>query len=87
MPTSKRVMPWRTLSIAQGNAIQVGGLLATAALAKYAGQPEIDANVVELVAAGERRAEPILSQAGYAADSRSIRTAGSGRPSQRPRKR
>ena len=43
MPTSKRVTPWRTLSIAQGNAIQVGGLLATAALAWYAGRKGVRA--------------------------------------------
>jgi hypothetical protein len=39
MPTrKKRVAPWRTLSIAQGNAIQIGGLLGAAALAWYAGR-------------------------------------------------
>src|SRR5215212_7350839 len=27
MPTPKRVMPWLTLSVAQGNAVQIGGLL------------------------------------------------------------
>ena len=41
------------------------------ALAKYTGQPEIDANIVELVPPGERRTEPILSLAASAADSRS----------------
>ncbi len=38
MPTRKRVTPWRTLSIAQGNAIQIGGLLGAVALAWYAGR-------------------------------------------------
>ncbi len=38
MPTPKRVTPWLTLSIAQGNAIQLGGLLGAATLARYAGQ-------------------------------------------------
>ena len=37
MPIIKRVTPWRTFSVAQGNAIQVGGLLGAAALAWYAG--------------------------------------------------
>ncbi len=36
MPTAKRVTPWLTLSVAQGNAIQGGGLLGAAALAWYA---------------------------------------------------
>jgi hypothetical protein len=52
------------------------------ALAKYTGQREIDANVVELIPPGGRRTEPILPLASYAADSRAIRTAASGhRPS------
>lgn len=52
------------------------------ALALYGGQLEIDADVVELVPRGGRRTEPILSLASAAADSRSVRTAGSGhRPS------
>jgi hypothetical protein len=38
MSTPKRVIPWRTLSVTQGNAIQVGGLLGAAALAWYAGR-------------------------------------------------
>jgi hypothetical protein len=38
MPTPKRVTPWLTLSVAQGNAIQVLGLLGAAALAWYAGR-------------------------------------------------
>ena len=38
MPAPKRVTPWRTLSVAQGNAIQIGGLLGAAALAWYAGR-------------------------------------------------
>jgi hypothetical protein len=49
------------------------------ALALYAGQVAIDANVIELVPLGERRTEPIVSLAASAADSRSVRTAGSGR--------
>lgn len=49
------------------------------ALALYGGQIEIDANVVELVPRGGQRTEPILSLAASAADSRSVRTAGSGR--------
>src|ERR687885_2829185 len=40
MPTKERVTPRRTLSIAQGNAIQVGGLLGAAALAWHAGREE-----------------------------------------------
>ena len=36
MPTAKGVTPWLTLSVAQGNAIQGGGLLGAAALAWYA---------------------------------------------------
>src|SRR3712207_9479906 len=38
MPTSKRVKPWLTLSVALGNAVQVGGLLGAVALAWYAGR-------------------------------------------------
>ena len=38
MPTPKRVKPWLTLSVAQGNAIQVGGLLGAVALAWFAGR-------------------------------------------------
>jgi hypothetical protein len=38
MPVLKPVTPWRTLSVAQGNAIQVGGLLVAATLAWYAGR-------------------------------------------------
>lgn len=38
MPTPKRVKPWLTLSVAQGNAVQVGGLLGAVALAWYAGR-------------------------------------------------
>lgn len=53
------------------------------ALALYAGQVEIDATIVELVPPGQRRTEPIVSLAPSAAESRSIRTAGSGhRPSE-----
>ena len=38
MPTPKRITTRLTLSVAQGNAIQVGGLLGATALAWYAGQ-------------------------------------------------
>jgi hypothetical protein len=38
MPVLKPITPWRTLSVAQGNAIQVGGLLVAATLAWYAGR-------------------------------------------------
>jgi hypothetical protein len=38
MAADKRVTPWLTLSVAQGNAIQVGGLLGAAVLAWYAGR-------------------------------------------------
>ncbi len=38
MPTRKRVTPWLTLSVAQGNAVQVGGLLGAAAFSWYAGR-------------------------------------------------
>ena len=52
------------------------------ALALYGGQIGIDATIVELVPAGGSRTEPIMSLAASAADSRSVRTAGSGhRPS------
>jgi hypothetical protein len=52
------------------------------ALALYGGQVAIDANVVELVPFGGQRTEPIGSLAESAAESRSVRTAGSGhRPS------
>ncbi len=52
------------------------------ALALYAGQVGIDATIVELVPTGGSRTEPIMSLADSAADSRSVRTAGSGhRPS------
>jgi hypothetical protein len=51
-------------------------------LALYSGQVEIDATITELVPPGGRRTEPIVSLATTAADSRSLRTAGSGhRPS------
>lgn len=51
-------------------------------LAKYNGQMDIDANITELVPPGTRRTEPIMSHAPMAAESRSLRTAGSGnRPS------
>ncbi len=48
-------------------------------LGLYDGQVGIDANIVELVPRGGRRTEPIGSLADSAADSRSLRTAGSGR--------
>lgn len=48
------------------------------ALALYGGQVGIDASVVELVPMGATRTEPIGSLAATAADSRSVRTAGSG---------
>jgi hypothetical protein len=48
------------------------------ALGLYGGQVGIDASVVELVPMGETRTEPIGSLAATAADSRSVRTAGSG---------
>ena len=40
MPTPKRVRPWRTLSIAKGNTIQICALLGAVALAWYAGREE-----------------------------------------------
>lgn len=53
------------------------------ALALYAGQVEIDANITELVPPGQRRTEPIVSLASSAAESVSLRTAASGhRPSE-----
>lgn len=47
-------------------------------LAKYTGQVAIDANITELVPPGGRRTEPIVSLAPMAADSRSLRAAGTG---------
>jgi hypothetical protein len=41
MPDRKRVTPWLTLSVAQGNAIQIVGLLGAATLAWYAGREGI----------------------------------------------
>ena len=38
MPAPKRVTPWRTLSVVEGNAIQIGGLLGAAILAWCAGR-------------------------------------------------
>ena len=38
MPTPKRITPWLTLTVAQGNAVQVGGLLGAGVLAWYAGR-------------------------------------------------
>ena len=44
MPTPrKRVKPWLTLSVAQGNAVQAGGLLGAATLSWYAGRRGMDA--------------------------------------------
>jgi hypothetical protein len=52
------------------------------ALALYSGQVAIDANITEIVPFGERRTEPIVPFAASAAESKSVRTAGSGhRPS------
>jgi hypothetical protein len=52
-------------------------------LALYAGQPEIDASIVELVPPGERRTEPILTLAPTVSGSRAVRTAAAGhRPSE-----
>ena len=38
MASPKRITPWRTLSVALGNAVQIGGLLGATALAWYAGR-------------------------------------------------
>ena len=38
MPTPKRITPWLTLTVAQGNAVQIGGLLGATILAWYAGR-------------------------------------------------
>jgi hypothetical protein len=38
MPAPKHVTPWRTLSIAKGNTIQIGALLGAVAVAWYAGR-------------------------------------------------
>lgn len=48
------------------------------ALALYGGQVGIDASIVELVPMGETRTEPIGSLAASVAESRAVRTAGSG---------
>lgn len=50
------------------------------ALALYHGQPEIDASIVELVAPGERRSEPVVALAPTLSGSRTLRTRGEGRP-------
>jgi hypothetical protein len=51
-------------------------------LALYGGQPDIDAEIVELVRPGERRSEEILALAPTVAGSRALRTAATGhRPS------
>jgi hypothetical protein len=38
MPTPRRIRPWLNLTIAQGNTVQIGGLLGACALAWYAGR-------------------------------------------------
>ncbi len=38
MPTPRRITPWLDLTTAQGNAVQVGGLLGAVVLAWYAGR-------------------------------------------------
>ena len=38
MPTPKRITPWLTLTTAQGNAVQIGGLLGACAPAWYVGR-------------------------------------------------
>ncbi|MFL5685290.1 MAG: hypothetical protein ACJ77D_04480 [Chloroflexota bacterium] len=50
------------------------------ALALYSGQPEIDASIVELVAPGGRRTEPVGPLAGALAGSQTLRTRGEGLP-------
>jgi hypothetical protein len=50
------------------------------ALALYSGQPEIDASIVELVAPGERRTEPLGALAPTLAGSQTLRTRGEGLP-------
>ena len=50
------------------------------ALALYSGQPEIDASIVELVAPGDQRTEPLGTLAGTLAGSQTLRTRGEGLP-------
>ena len=50
------------------------------ASALYNGQPEIDASIVELVAPGERRTEPLGTLAGTLAGSQTLRTRAEGLP-------
>ncbi|MDP9439329.1 MAG: hypothetical protein M3P49_11385, partial [Actinomycetota bacterium] len=38
MPAPRRITPWLTLTVAQGNAVQIGGLLGAGVLAWYAGR-------------------------------------------------
>ena len=38
MPTPRRIRPWLNLTVAQGNTVQIGGLLGACALAWYAGR-------------------------------------------------
>jgi hypothetical protein len=49
------------------------------AAALYAGQPEIDASIVELVPPGARRSEPVVELAPSLTGSRALRTRGAGR--------
>jgi hypothetical protein len=51
------------------------------ALAKYAGQPEIDASITELVPPGARRTEPIGSLAETVEASRAVRARAANEPS------
>ena len=50
------------------------------ALALYSGQPEIDASIVELVAPGDRRTEPLGTLAPTLAGSQTLRTRAEGLP-------
>jgi len=50
------------------------------ALALYSGQPEIDASIVELVAPGDRRTEPLGALAPTLSGSQTLRTRGEGLP-------
>jgi hypothetical protein len=51
------------------------------ALALYAGQPEIDASIIELIPPGQRRTEPVVTLAPTLTGSRALRTSGTGRRS------
>jgi hypothetical protein len=50
------------------------------ALALYSGQPEIDASIVELVAPGDQRTEPLGTLAPTLSGSQTLRTRGGGLP-------